>query len=196
MARRTETAVLDAAERLMRERGYRAMTIQALAAEADVAIGTIYGRFGGKHGVVVALAERAVEANERYFAAARAAAEEPFDEVVALADAYVRFHRDHPLAFRLVALSDLDEAPADQVREARARIAGRLDALLDVLAGALRRAAVAGSIRDVPPKRTARLVWAATNGVLALHARGGIGDRELRATLALWREVWLAGLRA
>jgi AcrR family transcriptional regulator len=195
MARRTETAVLDGAERLLREGGYRAMTVQALAAEADVAIGTIYGRFGGKAGVVVALAERALEVNAEYFAQARAEAGDPLAELVALADAYVRFHHDNPLAFRVVGLGDLEGEPADAVRAARARIAARLDALLDVLAGAVRRAVAAGAIRDVPPRRTARLVWAATNGVLALHARGGLSDRELRATLALWREVWLAGLR-
>jgi TetR/AcrR family transcriptional regulator len=196
MARRTETAIVDAAARLLAQRGYRATTVEALAAEADVAIGTIYARFGGKQDVYLALAEREVGANEALLQEVRARGGSALEELVALSDAYVRFHREHPLAFRVVALSDLDEAPAGRVAEVRARIAARLDAMLDLYADALRRAIADGTVRRVPPKRTARLLWAATNGLLALHARGGISQRELRASLELWRSVWLDGLRA
>ncbi|MBI5106444.1 MAG: WHG domain-containing protein [Solirubrobacterales bacterium] len=97
-------------------------------------------------------------------------------------EAYAAFHRDHPLAFRL--LGDLQDP----------RIEARLEAMLDRLAAALRRAAAAGALREVPAKRTARVMWASANGLLALHARGGLSQRELRASLALQVDVWLAGL--
>jgi TetR/AcrR family transcriptional regulator len=187
----TRRAILDAAERLLAVRGYRAMTVDALAAEADVAVGTIYGRFGGKAGVLLALADRLLDANEAMLREAAAAAADPLGELLAMSDAYLEFHRTHPLAFRVVGLTDLEDPPAD----GRARIAARLDALLDLQADALRRSVRLGAVRDVPAKRTVRLLWAATNGLLALHARGGIGDRELRASLELWRSVWLDGLR-
>lgn len=39
-----------AAERLFLTRGYHATTVEQLAEEADVAIGSLYGHFGGKEG--------------------------------------------------------------------------------------------------------------------------------------------------
>ena len=180
MARRTERAILDAAELLLRAGGYRGMTIQALADEADVAIGTIYGRFGGKEAVAVAVAERLLAANEAYLDRARR--DDPVEEVRAFMEAYAGFHRDHPLAFRL--LGDLQDP----------RIEARLEAMLDRLAAALRRAAAEGALREVPAKRTARVMWASANGLLALHARGGLSQRELRACMALQVDVLLAGL--
>lgn len=45
---RTASAILEAAERLFLTRGYHATTVEQLAEEADVAIGSLYGHFGGK----------------------------------------------------------------------------------------------------------------------------------------------------
>lgn len=64
--RRTENAeatrrrVLDAAVSLFVERGYRATTIEAIAAAADVSVETIYKRFGNKAGMLKAAREAAV----------------------------------------------------------------------------------------------------------------------------------------
>lgn len=179
MQRRSSVAVLDAAEALL-ARGE--LTIDALAAEAGVALGTIYSGFGSKDGVLAAVAERLVTRNEEALAAARAAASGPLDEVIAMTDAYLAFHRAHPIAFRLLGRAQ------DPALEAR------LDAMVRQVADALRRAVAAGEADVEDPLRTARFAWAAYNGVLAMHARGSLSERELRATLRAGRAVLLGGL--
>lgn len=47
--------VLDAAVRLMNDNGFHAVSMQALAKEADISVGLIYKYFGGKEDVVVAV---------------------------------------------------------------------------------------------------------------------------------------------
>jgi AcrR family transcriptional regulator len=56
----TRDAILDAAERLFRERGYAATPIVAIAREAGVALKTVYLAFDTKAGVLRALWNRAL----------------------------------------------------------------------------------------------------------------------------------------
>jgi AcrR family transcriptional regulator len=51
-ARQTRAAILEAAQRLFGERGYAASTVEAIAAEAGVAVDTVYATFGSKRGVL------------------------------------------------------------------------------------------------------------------------------------------------
>ncbi|MCB9676288.1 MAG: TetR/AcrR family transcriptional regulator [Alphaproteobacteria bacterium] len=57
-ARQRRDALLDAAARLLDDRGWDALTTRALAAEAGVAVGTVYDYFGDRDGVLLALLER------------------------------------------------------------------------------------------------------------------------------------------
>lgn len=57
-ARRNRDAILRAAERQLKERGYAGATLAAIAAEAGVSVETVYKAFGGKAGLVRALYER------------------------------------------------------------------------------------------------------------------------------------------
>lgn len=60
-ARRSQEAVLDAAESQFLARGYGATTVVAVAAAAEVSVETVYKAFGGKSGLVRALYDRALE---------------------------------------------------------------------------------------------------------------------------------------
>jgi AcrR family transcriptional regulator len=51
-ARQTRAAILEAAQLLFAERGYASSTIEAIAAEAGVAVDTVYATFGSKRGVL------------------------------------------------------------------------------------------------------------------------------------------------
>jgi len=51
---RTRRAILDAAGRLFAERGYTAATMEAIAEAADVAVETVYVRFGSKRNLLAA----------------------------------------------------------------------------------------------------------------------------------------------
>jgi AcrR family transcriptional regulator len=55
---RSREAVLDAAERVMAERGYEAATVASLVEEAGIPASSIYHYFGSKEGVLLAVMER------------------------------------------------------------------------------------------------------------------------------------------
>ncbi len=83
-ALQTNAGVLEAARRLFFESGYAATTIASIAAAAAVSVETIYKAFGGKPGLVRALAGRALEGEgsvpaERRSDALRKAATDPRD---------------------------------------------------------------------------------------------------------------------
>lgn len=59
-AEATRQRVVEAANRLFVERGYRATTIESVADAADVSVETIYKRFGNKAGLLKAAREVAV----------------------------------------------------------------------------------------------------------------------------------------
>jgi TetR/AcrR family transcriptional regulator len=193
---RTATAILDAAERLFERQGYAASTINAIAREADVATGSIYFHFKGKEEVYLALVERILDVNEQVVDEALAGGGPSIERVLAVGDAYLRFHRDHPLAFRLIGLRDVGRSDDPRVRDTRTRVAARLDAMVDQVAGPIAEGVAAGELRDVDPRDAAVFLWGSWNGVLALHARGTLDERGLRDVLALGREVLAAGLVA
>ena len=69
----TYRAIVDAAENVVLESGADALTLEAVADRADVAVQTIYNRVGGRSAVLIAVAERALEQNRQYMDAAYAA---------------------------------------------------------------------------------------------------------------------------
>ena len=194
--RRTVAAILDAAERLFAELGYQAATVEAIAREADVAVGSIYFNFeGGKRDVYLALAERYVAINEEVMAAARGEASDPAEQLGAIADAYARFHAEHPLALRLIGLRDLDGAGDPRLAAVRKDIARRLRAMLRDVAAVVAQARDAGQAAPgVEPEATAAFLWGAWNGVIALHARGLLTRRQMTAALQTGRTLLLAGV--
>ncbi len=63
-ARRSQEAVIEAAQRHFLRAGYGATTMAAIAAEAGVSVETIYKAFGGKPGLVRAIYDRGVRGHE------------------------------------------------------------------------------------------------------------------------------------
>src|SRR5919205_4323677 len=62
--RATREAIVEAAARLFRERGYVATTIDAIAREAGVAPQTVYTAFGNKREILTALMRSRVAGDE------------------------------------------------------------------------------------------------------------------------------------
>ena len=59
-ARQTRRLIIEAADRLFRERGYAGAAIEAIAQEAGVAVETIYATFGSKVAILTALVDFSV----------------------------------------------------------------------------------------------------------------------------------------
>jgi AcrR family transcriptional regulator len=195
---RTAGAILEAAERLFLDRGYTATTMEDLSEGADVAVGSIYAHFGGKEGVYSALVDRALALDQRYGEEGLAAVgESPLEQLVGMAEGYLRFAREHPAYFRLFRFPPPDRPSAAEAPGPAARIAERISAEVARMAGLLREAAEKGVIRSVDPEPTARFMWAAWDGVIAAHlgpANMDIADAEFEQMLNQARESLIRGL--
>src|ERR1044072_1978011 len=78
-------AVIDAASRLFRERGFDGIGLKDLMEAAGLTQGAFYKQFGSKDDLVAQASERALEgAIQRWFAAAEANPKDPLGAVIAL----------------------------------------------------------------------------------------------------------------
>jgi AcrR family transcriptional regulator len=129
----TRARMLDAAQRLFLERGYAATTIPEIAAEAGVAVPTIYWAFGSKRAIVT-------EVRERWLAAAHTADRLrevlDVDEPGARLDAYAAFmgHQWATGAEALTIQQDAMRADPEIAAEIGAVLAERAERLEGVVA--------------------------------------------------------------
>jgi len=160
--RRTAAALLDDAEALLLTTSARALRLEDVAARADVAARTAYNHFGSREGLLLALAERALDAVEPRFLAALSAPGPSRERVrhalLAYADAVVsRPEKANVLA---AALGDPTDCPAPDVA---ARVARRHLGYVELLRRTLGEP---GGAAD--PDRLALFLLAALQGALAL----------------------------
>ncbi|QNG21054.1 TetR/AcrR family transcriptional regulator [Rhodococcus triatomae] len=175
--RRTWSAVLDAARTVFSTSGYRAASIESLSTAADVAVSTIYTNFpDGKADVYLALARRTADEH------AEAMRGTSHNGPAAALDAYIDFHREHPLALRLLALSDVSPGDSSSYNDVRAYID---DVLAGIATEMVRSARAAGS--DVDARGLVLYAWSAINGAYALFRRGTVDAAELDGILDLCR---------
>lgn len=194
----TASAILDAAEDLFRKRGFQATTIDEIADKADVSVGSVYVHFDNKVGLYLALVERALEINETAMSkVAELGLRSPLERVFAASEAYMNFHLQHPGAFQMIALRAFE--PSSGIHEVEARIAERVQRLVDAVEADLRAAIAAGEVRpELDAARTMRFLWGAWNGVISMTLRDDtfrIDGDELQATLEVGRAVVSDGLR-
>lgn len=81
----TRQAILTAARRLFRERGYPRTTIAAIAAEADLAVPTVYKHFGSKRRLLLDLIDATINVRVPSQLATVTAEAAPRERVAALA---------------------------------------------------------------------------------------------------------------
>ncbi|MGV0680609.1 MULTISPECIES: TetR/AcrR family transcriptional regulator [Mycobacteriaceae] len=186
-------AIVDAAEGVVLECGADALTLEAVADRADVAVQTIYNRIGGRSAVLIAVAERALEQNRQYMDAAYAAAGSPVERIMRAAEAYTRFALERPDQFRL-----LINPPRE--RNAFDRVARLVEEQNTKLAEALAEGIADGSINShLDPAVAATALWAAMNGILALNWRPDRQPRDDRTAdelIATWIAITTEGLFA
>lgn len=178
--------------------GFHAVSIEQLADEADVSVGSIYNLFSSKLGLYLAVAERATELFAEVLQRAYAASDSPLEQVMACGDAYLRFHLEHPGAFRLIAFEGVDarRSPADaELQQAMtAKTVEVLDGFRDRIAAAV-AAGEAGP--HVDPDLTARVLFASWNGMIGLGLRDdelALDDDQIAAIIEQARRIVLNGL--
>ncbi|MUL78987.1 WHG domain-containing protein [Mycolicibacterium sp. CBMA 226] len=116
----------------------------------------------------------------------------PYERILKAAEAYVRFAAERPHQFRL--LADPPNEPG-----ALPGVADLVERHNDKLAAAINDGIADGTINPhLDPTTTATVLWAAMNGVLALHWRADrlrTDDTQVRGFVAAMTELVSAGLR-
>jgi len=195
--RKTQKAVLDAAEALFIERGYRDASLEAIAERADVAVSSIYFNFsGGKSDLYLALAKRAAVINEEVLEPAYDPELDPFEQLVAVGRAYSKFHLDNPLALRLLSLHDVDRDGDERVAAAREEIRASIFSMLERLEGLIEEALVAGGNEGVSARAVTVFVFGSWNGVLSMHSRDQLTTRNLKGVLRTGEQLVVGAIRS
>lgn len=199
-AARTRAAILDAAEGAFRVDGYRGTRMEDVAERADVAVGSIYNHFGDKDGLYHALAERSVDLFGRYMAAAYAAGDTPLEQVMAAGEAYLRFHLEHPGAFRYIAFDGVETGRVIDDDQLAERITSALETIIDGFRATIQEAIDAGEIRSsFSAHQLSRFLWGGWNGVVALGLRNdrmALTEDEIDAVIQTGRRLVVEGLVA
>ena len=169
-AERTVEALLSAAERLFGARQMGEVTLEEIAAEAGVAVGSVYNHFGSKAGLHAAIVERALDTDRAFMDLAYTDDRGPVEQLEAAAQEYLAFYLANPEYFRMLAFPG-DPGRYQAGRELADRLANAVDEQNSRMVKALRRGIEAGTIRDVDPEDVATVLWAAWNGVISLGWR-------------------------
>lgn len=170
------SALLDGAERLVRERGVGQWSLRELARQLEVSPAAVYHHFASKDELVLALAARALgqlgTALERDLARSRGTG--PYDRVVAIGRGYVRWALREPALFALAFGPEREYTGSPVNRSPSDLLGAELDRL--VKAGHLARSA----------RPDAELhVWSAAHGLATLATDGALARRPPRTMDAL-----------
>lgn len=158
------SALVQAADRLLRHEGAAALTVRRIATEAGVSTMNVYSRFGGKDGVVEHLY---LQGFELLAAGMRAidTTDDPLADLTRCGQAYRHFALEHATLYavmfeRVVA----DYEPSEHARDAALGTLG-------LLANRLQRAMDAGLMQRLDPLHAAAIVWSTCHGVVSLQLK-------------------------
>lgn len=197
---RMREQLLDIAERAFTASAYQDVRMDDLAEEADISVGSIYGHFGSKDGLYLALSERAVEQMAAYLGQAVRPEYSPLERVMACGDAYLRFHLEHPGLFRFLAFDRVGPQTGQSDNALRGQVGDRLAEVIGWFEGLVADAIDSGEAEaGYDARLVSRFLWAAWNGVVALSLRAdqlALTDAEVAACLQMGRRLVNEGLAA
>lgn len=192
---RTRKALLDAGGKLFSEQGVERTTVDEIAAEAGVSVGSLYVHFGSKESLLLELIDHALEINERYMRAPEA--KSALARVLIAGEWYFRFAMEQTVAFRFVAMRVLEPNHAESGDEANDRIATRVQRIVTQVASDLQQAMDDGEVEQQPIDEAMIFLWGAWNGVAGLVLRQdalAVPVEAAEAALRRGRNVLIQGL--
>jgi AcrR family transcriptional regulator len=172
-------AILAAAARVFARHGLEGATIEMVAREAEVAVGTIYLYFASRDDLFLSLTVARVGELRACYEEIQARGLEPLAELHAIAQAYLGYLRESRelfLAQQSVVYSQLRK----RLRRAAElktfeHVMDLVHAVWELYERTVRRAFDAGLIANaMGPKKTAAVIWASINGAFML-----LGDDNL-----------------
>ncbi|KIT17052.1 TetR/AcrR family transcriptional regulator [Jannaschia aquimarina] len=174
-------AIVDAAERIVADEGIATLKARRLADEAGVALGTPINLFGSIDNVMAAVNARTFDRLADALDAVPRA-EDPQEDLTALARAYAGFVSDQPNLWSAVFEGPVGERGTNPNDERVAALLSRLDDRVTASLGQERKA-------------EARILWGAVHGLVSLSVTGraqllGLPDLDEAVTALVTRYLW------
>jgi AcrR family transcriptional regulator len=183
------TALLEGAERTLRERGAQELSLRELARDVGVSHAAPRRHFADKQALLDALAEEGFDRLGRELRQAMVAAGDDFDaRLAAFARAYVRF------ATRDAALLELmfaGKGRPDAADSLRAAADGAFAAPLALIA----EGQAAGVVVPGDTERVAKVAWASLQGLASMTNAGMLDEEELDEVVPAAVDRMINGLR-
>ena len=185
--------IIDAARRIVQERGFKALSMRALGREVGVTAPTLYDYYANKDAVLDALFCAGADRLCQSFAEAIAANPPGLPRLRALAMAYRSFARTDPDLFHLVfAKVDAAYQPSEAVLPHAA-------AVFALVVETVREGMDLGHLRADDPVAVALATWGMTHGTVMLEITGhlvGCSPSDADIVFARNLDLLYAGLGA
>lgn len=192
---RNRELMLDAAERMVTAHGASGLRVEVVAEAADVSVGSIYTHFGNKDGLVVAVADRALERAGAAMSAAYDTSASPMAQVAAAGQAYAELLLRYPFLIRFI----VADSTRPENRPLTEQVARRVIAMNQEMERRIDMGIACGEIRPLDARLLASFLFGAWNGVVALTIGSGVSPltkAEARACLDLARRIVIDGIAA
>ncbi|HTZ86098.1 MAG TPA: TetR/AcrR family transcriptional regulator [Solirubrobacteraceae bacterium] len=172
------TALLEQAERTLRERGAQELSLRELAREVGVSHGAPRRHFADRQALLDALAQAGFERlGEQLSTAAEGAGEDFEPRLRAIASAYVRFAtRDAALLELMFAGKHREQVPG-ALHEAAEHAFGVMLALIE-------QGQREGALQDGEPERVGLVLFATIQGIASLLTSGLVREDQLDELVA------------
>ncbi len=177
---------MQAAEKVLVRDGPGAVTVRAVAAEAEVAPMGIYNRFGGKDGLIEQLLVRGFTRLSE--AVAATGVEDPIGRLRESGLGYRRFALENP---QFYAVMFTDAIPHDLQSE---RVAAAGGAAFEQLVGHVAFALDAGALTPGDAGAIAQQLWSGIHGAVMLEMTGLIQTSDADVSYRALIETLLRGL--
>jgi AcrR family transcriptional regulator len=182
------TALLERAERTLRERGAQDLSLRELAREVGVSHGAPRRHFADRQALLDALAEAGFARLGAELRAAADGAGRAFEpRLRATAAAYVRFATDDAALLELM-FAGKHRAEARGLQEAA-------DRAFSVVLELILQGQAEGALEPGEPERVGLVLFATLQGIAALVTGGIVGPEQLDGLLADSVERFLRGAR-
>ncbi len=101
-------AILEAAEKILKENGLNSLNIELVAKETELAKGTLYLYFKNKEELIGALSIKSRTLLLKYFQKATQKVDNPIEKLKAIAHASFDFYKKYPFYFELIAIYEVN----------------------------------------------------------------------------------------
>ena len=157
--------ILSAARTLLLKKGLAAVSVSQIAREAEIAVGTIYFYFRSKEHIFAALQEEGLTLLQQAVHRALEAGADPAQRLHQIAQAYLRFSREHKRYFDVINyfLSASDVMFAPQVKQ---QVDQHGDRILKMVQAVLQQGVSQGHFRLIDVRRHALLFWVILHGLV------------------------------